>query len=65
MIVHQHLYFTLFRPDDNTLAPHAAYHIERIHRPATQRQFQNVFFNALFQRLFQVVGNLEKPVGRA
>jgi hypothetical protein len=64
-IVHQHLDFALFRPDDHRLAAHAAHHIERIHRAAPQRQFQNVFFDALFQRLFQIVGDLEKPVGRA
>ncbi len=63
-IVHQHFYFAFFRPDHHTLAAHAADHVKRIHRTATQRQFQNVFCNALFQRLFQVVGNFEKPVGR-
>jgi hypothetical protein len=64
MIVHQHFHFAFFCPDDNTLAPHAPDHIERIHRTAAQRQFQNVFLNALLQRLFQVVGDFEKPVGR-
>jgi hypothetical protein len=64
MIVHQHFHFALFRPDNNRLAAHAAHHIERIHRSAAQGQFQNVFFNALFQRLFQVVGYFEEPVSR-
>jgi hypothetical protein len=64
-IVHQHFHFAFFGPDDHTLAAHAAHHIERIHRPATQRQFQNVFFNALCERLFQVVGDFKEPVGRA
>ena len=47
------------------LAAHAAHHVERIHRATPQRQFQNVFLNALFQGLFQIVGDFEKPVGRA
>jgi hypothetical protein len=64
-IVHQHLDLALFRPDDHALSAQAADHIERIHRTATQRQFQNVFFNTLFQRLFQFVGDFKKPVGRA
>ena len=64
-IVHQHFHFALFRPDDHTLPAHAAHHIERIHWAAAQRQFQNIFGNTLFQSLFQVVGNFEKPVGRA
>ena len=64
-IVHQHFHFALFRPDDHTLPAHAAHHVKRIHRPAAQRQFQNIFGNTLFQGLFQVVGNFEKPVGRA
>jgi hypothetical protein len=64
-IVHQHFHFALFRPDDHTLPAHAADHIKRIHWAAAQRQFQDVLLNALFQCLFQVVGNFEKPVGRA
>jgi hypothetical protein len=64
-IVHQHLDLALFRPDDHRLAAHAADHIKRIHRAAPKGQFQNVFLNAFFQRLFQIVGDLEEPVGRA
>jgi hypothetical protein len=64
-IVHQHFHFALFRPDDHTLPAHAAHHVKRIHWAATQRQLQNIFGNTLFQGLFQVVGNFEKPVGRA
>jgi predicted DsbA family dithiol-disulfide isomerase len=64
-VVHQHFHFALFRPDNNRLAAHTADHIKGIHRAAAQGQFQNVFLNALFQRLFQVVGNLEESVGRA
>lgn len=64
MIVHQHFHFALFRPDDHTLATHATHHVERIHRATPQCQFQNVFFYAFFQRLFKVVGNFEKPIGR-
>jgi len=63
--VHQHFDFALLRPDDHALVPHAADHIERIHRPATQRQFQDIFGNTLLQCLFQVVGDLEKPIGGA
>ena len=63
-IVHQHFHFALFRPDDHALAAHTAHHIERIHRTAPKRQLQNVFFYAFFQRLFQVMGDFEKSVGR-
>jgi hypothetical protein len=64
-IVHQHFDFTLLGTDDHTLVSHAAYHIERIHRASPKRQFQDVFRHTLLQRLFQVVGDLEEPVGRA
>jgi hypothetical protein len=64
-IVHQHPDFALLGTDDNTLVSHAAHHIKRIHRTSPKRQFQDVFRHALLQRLFQVVGDLEKPVGRA
>nr|WP_319525794.1 hypothetical protein [uncultured Desulfosarcina sp.] len=63
-LVHQHLDFALLRPDDHALAAHAAYHIKRIYRTASQRQFQYVFFDALCQRLFQIMGDLEESVGR-
>jgi hypothetical protein len=63
-VVHQHLHLALFRTDDHALAAHAADHVKRIHRTAAQGQFQNVFFDAFFQGLFQVVGDLEEPVGR-
>jgi hypothetical protein len=64
-VVHQHLDFALLRPDDHALAAHAAYHIKRIHRPAPKSQFQHVLLDAPLQGLFQVVGDLEKSVGRA
>jgi hypothetical protein len=64
-VVHQHLYFALLRPDDHALAAHAAYHIERIHRPAPESQFQHVLLDAALQGLFQVMGDLEESVGRA
>ena len=65
MIVHQHFHFALFRPDNNRLAAHTAYHIKGIHRSTAKRQFQYVFLNAFFQRLFQIVSDFEESVGRA
>jgi hypothetical protein len=64
LAVHQHLYLALFSPDHHRLLAHAADHVKRVHRTTTQRKFQNVFRHALFQRLFQIVGDLEEPVGR-
>ena len=63
-VVHQHLHLALFRTDDHALAAHAADHVKRIHRTAAQGQFQYVLLDAFFQGLFQVVGDLEEPVGR-
>jgi hypothetical protein len=62
--VHQHLHLALFGPDHHRLAAHPADHVKRIHGTAPKRQFQGVFLHALFQRLFQIVGDLEKAVGR-
>jgi hypothetical protein len=64
-IVHQHPDFPFFRPDDHALASHAAHHIKWVHRAAPQGKFQNVLRYAVLQCLFQVVGDLEEPVGRA
>jgi hypothetical protein len=63
-VVHQHFDFTLLGPDDHALASHAAYHIEGIHRTPPKGKLQDVLRHALLQRLFQVVGDLEEPVGR-
>ena len=65
IVVHQHFDFTFFSPDDHALATHAAHHIKWIYRTPAKRQFQNVLRNAFLQCLFQIVGDLEKPVGRA
>jgi hypothetical protein len=63
--VDQHFYLALFRADHHGLSAHPTDHIKRIHRTTPKRKLQHVFRHALFQRLFQVVGDLEKPVGRA
>jgi len=62
--VYQHLHLALFGSDHHRLAAHAADHVKRVHRPAPKRQLQHVFLHALFQRLFQIVGDLKEPVGR-
>jgi hypothetical protein len=62
-IIHQHLDLALFSPDDHALVSHAAHHIKRINRTPTKGQFQDIFLNAFLQCLFQIVGNLEKPIG--
>jgi hypothetical protein len=62
--VDKHLDLAFFGSDHHRLATHAAHHVKWVHRPAPKRQLQSVFLHALFQRLFQIVGDLEKPVGR-
>jgi hypothetical protein len=62
--VHQHLYLALFRSDYHRLATHAAHHVKRVHRTTPKRQLQCVFLHPLFHCLFQIVGDLKKPVGR-
>jgi len=62
--VHQHLYLAFFGSDYHRLAAHPADHVKRIHRTAPKRQLQGVFLHALLQRLLQIVGDLEKSVGR-
>ena len=64
-IVHQHLDFSLFGPDHHALLPHAAHHIKRVHRTSPKGKFQDVLRHSFLQRLFQVVGDLEEPVGGA
>jgi hypothetical protein len=64
LAVHQHLHLALLGPDHHRLLAHAADHVKRVHRTTAQRKFQNVLRHALFQRLFQIVGDLKKPVGR-
>jgi hypothetical protein len=64
-LVHQHPDLALFRPDDHRLAAHAPDHVKRIHRPASKGQLQRVLLDPMLQGLFQIVGDLEKPVGRA
>jgi hypothetical protein len=63
-IVHQHLYLALFRPDHYRLISHTTHHVERVHWTTPKRQLQSVFLNPLFHRLFQIMGDLKKPVGR-
>jgi hypothetical protein len=65
LAVHEHFDFTLFSPDHHRLTAHAAYHVKRVHRPAPEGQFEGIFLHALFKRVFQIVLDLEKPVGRA
>jgi hypothetical protein len=62
--VDQHLHLALFRADDNRLVPQPADHVKRVPRLAPQSQLQGVFFYSLFQGLFELVGDLEEPVGR-
>jgi len=64
-IVHQHFDLALFSADDHRLATHAANHIERILWPPSEGQLQHVLLDASLQGLFQVMGDLEKAVGRA
>nr|WP_231715648.1 hypothetical protein [Desulfosarcina widdelii] len=63
--VYQHPDLTLFGTDDHRLAAHAADHVKRIHRSTPEGQLQHVLLEAALQGLFQVVGDLEKAIGRA
>jgi hypothetical protein len=65
LTVDKHLHLALFRPDYHRLIAHAPDHVKRVHRPAAKGQFQSVFLHAFFKRLFQLVGDFEKPIGRA
>ncbi|MFO7494825.1 MAG: hypothetical protein R6X05_04230 [Desulfobacterales bacterium] len=65
LAVDEHLHLALLGPDHHRLAAHAPDHVERVHRPAPQRQLQGVFLNPLLKGLFQIAGDLEEPVRRA
>jgi hypothetical protein len=62
--VYEHLHLALFRPDDHRLVPQAPDHVKRIPGSSPKRQLQGVFLNAFFQRLLELMGDLEEPVGR-
>jgi hypothetical protein len=56
--------FAFFGPQDDGLAVHAADHIEGSAGLAAQGHFQEVVFNAGFDRLAQLAGDLEEAVRR-
>jgi hypothetical protein len=62
--VDQHFDFALFRADHHRLVPQPADHVKRVPRLAPQSKLQGVFLHAFFQSLLELVGDLEKPVGR-
>ena len=46
------------------MTAHPANHVKRILRTASKGKLQHIFLNPLFQCLFQIVGDLKKPVSR-
>jgi len=59
----EHPDFPLLCPDHHRLTPHAPHHVKGVHRPAPKRQFQGIVLDPLFDRLSQLMGDLEEPVG--
>ena len=64
LAIDKHFHLALFSPDHHRLATHTAHHVKRIHRSAPKGQFKGVFLNPLFQRVFQLMGDLKEPVSR-
>jgi hypothetical protein len=62
--VDEHSNLALFSPDHHRLATHAAHHVKRVHRPAAKGQLKSILLDASLQRAFQIMGDLEEPVGR-
>jgi hypothetical protein len=65
LTIKEHPDLSLLGPDHHRLATHAAHHIEGVHRTAPQGELEAVFHDPLFDRLSQLGGDLEKPVGGA
>jgi hypothetical protein len=65
LAVNEHPDFALLRPDHHRLAAHPAHHVKGIHRPSPKRELQGIFRKPLFDRLPQLVGDLEETVRRA
>jgi hypothetical protein len=62
--VDKHPHLALFRADYHRLLAHPAHHVKRVRRTTPKGEFQNVFLHAALQGLFQIMSDLEKPVGR-
>lgn len=65
VVVYQHLDLALFGADHNALIPHATNHVKRVAGFAPKGHFQGVFFDTLFEGLFQGGFDLEETIGRA
>ena len=63
LAVNEHPDLALLGPDHNRLATHAPHHVKRVHRPAAKSALEGVFRDPLFDRLSQLGGDLEEPVG--
>ena len=64
LAVKQHPDLTLLGPDHNRLAAHATHHVKGVHRPAAKGELERILLKPLLDRLLQLVGDLEEPVGR-
>ena len=64
LVVKQHPDFALLGPDHHRLTAHAAHHVKGIHGPTAKRELERIFLKTLFDRLPQLVGDLEEPIGR-
>ena len=64
LAINEHPDLTLLGPDHNRLAAHAPHHVEGVHRPAAKGELERILLKPLLDRLLQLVGDLEEPVGR-
>jgi hypothetical protein len=62
LAVNEHPDFALLGPDHHRLAAHAPHHVEGVHRPAAQGEFERILLKPLLDCLLQLVGDLEEPV---
>jgi hypothetical protein len=64
LAIKQHPDLTLLGPDHNRLAAHAPHHVKGVQRPAAKGELERILLKPLFDRLLQIMGDLEEPVGR-
>jgi hypothetical protein len=62
--VNEHPDFALLGPDHHRLTAHATHHVKGVHRPAAKGELERILLEPLFDRLLQLMGDLEEPVGR-
>ena len=64
MVFHIHLQSPAFRPDDQRLIAHPAHQVDRLGRPASQRQFLDIGLQSRLHRRTQFLLDRKEPVRR-